>query len=54
MKDITNDPDDEAIVTAIIGMARGLKLQVVAEGVETREQMEFLRAHAVMTCRDIW
>lgn len=44
VKHITNDPDDEAIVTAIIGMARGLKLQVVAEGVETREQMEFLRA----------
>jgi len=33
------------LVTAVIGMARNLKLRVVAEGVETREEMTFLRAH---------
>jgi diguanylate cyclase (GGDEF)-like protein/PAS domain S-box-containing protein len=37
--------DDTTIVTAIIGMARSLKLRVVAEGVETLEELEFLCAH---------
>jgi diguanylate cyclase (GGDEF)-like protein/PAS domain S-box-containing protein len=37
--------DDTTIVTAVIGMARSLKLRVVAEGVETLEELEFLRAH---------
>jgi diguanylate cyclase (GGDEF)-like protein/PAS domain S-box-containing protein len=36
--------DDTTIVTAVIGMARSLKLRVVAEGVETLEELEFLRA----------
>ncbi|MCB1306618.1 MAG: EAL domain-containing protein [Leptospiraceae bacterium] len=43
VRDITSDTDDAAIVDAIINMARSLHLDLVAEGVETEEQQEFLR-----------
>ena len=43
ISDIASDADDEAIVSAIIAMAHNLKVEVVAEGVETERQLEFLR-----------
>lgn len=45
IRDITTDPDDAAITNTIILMGRNLGLRVIAEGVETKEQLEFLRAH---------
>ena len=41
---ITATEDDASIVTAVISMAQSLKLRVVAEGIETFEQLAFLRA----------
>ncbi|WP_367618961.1 EAL domain-containing response regulator [Pelotalea chapellei] len=45
VRDITTNPDDAAIAEIIIAMAQTLKLNVIAEGVETRPQMEFLSFH---------
>ncbi len=45
VRDVATDNNDAAIVSAIISMARALKLRVVAEGVETEEQMAFLKRH---------
>nr|WP_231920674.1 EAL domain-containing protein [Magnetospirillum sp. XM-1]CUW37684.1 putative Signal transduction protein \ len=41
--DVTTDPNDAAIVDAIIAMAKALRLKVVAEGVEHQEHLDFLR-----------
>lgn len=41
--DIPRDPDDMAIAATIIAMARTLRMRVVAEGIETDEQLAFLR-----------
>ena len=45
VRDITDDADDAAIVLSVISLAHALRLQVIAEGVETRDQLAYLRQH---------
>ena len=45
VRQITTAPDETTIVTAVISMGRSLKLRVIAEGVETQEELTFLQAH---------
>jgi two-component system CheB/CheR fusion protein len=50
MRDLTTDPGAAAITNAIIALGKGLHLRVLAEGVETREQLALLRAQG---CNEI-
>jgi EAL domain-containing protein (putative c-di-GMP-specific phosphodiesterase class I) len=45
VQDITADPGDATIVSAMINIGKSLKQRVIAEGVETRAQLNFLRSH---------
>ena len=47
VQDLGKDLDSESLVYAIIAMAKSLRMQVVAEGVETTEQLQFLQARGV-------
>jgi diguanylate cyclase (GGDEF)-like protein/PAS domain S-box-containing protein len=45
IQEITSNPDDAMIVSAMINIGKSLKQRVIAEGVETRQQLEFLQCH---------
>src|SRR5437899_13091104 len=45
VKDITRGGSDGAIVSAVIAMGKALNIRVIAEGVETQEQLNFLKEH---------
>jgi diguanylate cyclase (GGDEF)-like protein/PAS domain S-box-containing protein len=49
IRDITVDPNDAAIVMAIIHMAKSLELETIAEGVETKGQLDLLRSQGCRT-----
>jgi len=51
VRDIGEDSDDTSIVSAVIALAHNLCLEVVAEGVETASQMEFLRSQQCDRCQ---
>ena len=52
--DVTTDPDDAAITSTIITMAHSLQIRVVAEGVETAEQLAFLRSQRCDEIQGYW
>ena len=49
VRDISHDPSDAAIVQTIITMGNTLGLNVIAEGVETQVQLDFLQKHGCKT-----
>jgi EAL domain-containing protein (putative c-di-GMP-specific phosphodiesterase class I) len=50
VREATSDPDDAALVMAIITLSHNLRLKVVAEGVETEDQLRFLQ---LLRCDEI-
>lgn len=53
VQDITYSPNDAAMIISIIALVHSMKLQVLAEGVETKEQLNFYGSRVVMKFKDI-
>lgn len=51
VRQITMNADDATIVSAIISMGQSMKLRIIAEGVETQTELEFLQAHQCDECQ---
>ena len=45
ISDVDTNPEDAAVVNAVLFLAKSFKMEVIAEGVETEAQLEFLKAH---------
>jgi len=54
IRDVKIDKEDAALVKAIIAMAHGLNMDVIAEGVEVQEQLDFLSANGCDTIQGFW
>ncbi|MDH5586915.1 MAG: EAL domain-containing protein [Nitrospirota bacterium] len=54
IQQLPNSPNDAAIVKAIISLGKALGLQVIAEGVETQEQVDFLEEHGCDAMQGYW
>lgn len=54
VSDVTTNPSDAAIIKAVIALAHNLDLKVIAEGVETKEQYEFLAANHCDEIQGFW
>jgi diguanylate cyclase (GGDEF)-like protein/PAS domain S-box-containing protein len=54
IQDVSIDPDDAAITTAIINMAKALNLSVLAEGVENKDQLSFLQSQQCYTIQGFY
>ena len=54
VRDLMTDPDDRAIVDAVIGLGHSLKIEVVAEGVEENAQFDYLRSRNCNTLQGFY
>jgi len=54
VQQISNEVRQYSVVLAIISISRGLNLDLVAEGVETKVQARYLRAHECSTMQGFW
>jgi EAL domain-containing protein (putative c-di-GMP-specific phosphodiesterase class I) len=54
INDLSQDPDARALIDGIITLAHGLRMKVVAEGIETIAQLDYLRSHGCDEAQGYW